>query len=104
MVGPCGEPSSWLAHLPSCCVLLWPVRVQGEGCPWGLFFFFLFLQPHLQHTEVPGIGDESEMPAYATAAATPDQASSVIYATAFRNTESRPGIESASSKTLCGVL
>ena len=41
----------------------------------GIFFFFLiFLGLHLQHTEVPRLGAESElqMPAYATATGMPD--------------------------------
>ena len=40
--------------------------------PSPLLFFFLGL--HLQHTEVPGLGVESEqqLPAYTTATATPD--------------------------------
>ena len=40
----------------------------------NLFFFFLFLQPHLWHMEVPGLGVELEFQllAYTTAMATPD--------------------------------
>ena len=34
--------------------------------------FFFFLGPHLWYMEVPRLGDELELPAYATAAATPD--------------------------------
>ena len=38
------------------------------------FIFILFLQPHLQHLEVPrlGVGLELQLPAYTTATATPD--------------------------------
>ena len=41
------------------------------------FFFFLFLGPHLKHMEVSRLGAELalEMPAYATATATPDPSS-----------------------------
>ena len=37
-------------------------------------FFLLFLGPHVRHMEVPGLGVKSELqlPAYATATATPD--------------------------------
>ena len=37
-------------------------------------FVFCFLGPYLQHTEIPRLGVESEqqLPAYATATATPD--------------------------------
>ena len=37
-----------------------------------LFYFFCFLEPHLQHIEVPRLGVELELqlPAYATATAT----------------------------------
>ena len=45
------------------------------------FFIFAFLQPHLQHIEVPRLGVkvelELQLPAYATAMAT--QHSSLIY-------------------------
>ena len=36
--------------------------------------FFLFLEPRLQHMEVPRLGGESDLwlPAYTTATATPD--------------------------------
>ena len=39
-----------------------------------LSFFFFFLEPHLQHMEVPRLGVDSELqlPAYTTATATPD--------------------------------
>ena len=52
----------------------------GASVLWGKFltldsfYFFFFLRPHLQHMEVPGLGVEWELqlPAYATATATPD--------------------------------
>ena len=39
---------------------------------WVDFFFFVFLQPHLLHMEVPGLGVESELQllAYTIAMAT----------------------------------
>ena len=39
-----------------------------------LFYFFVFLGPHLQHVEVPRLRVQSklQLPAYATATATPD--------------------------------
>ena len=41
-------------------------------------FFFVFLGPHLQHMEVPGLEVESalQLPVYATARAMPDPSSS----------------------------
>ena len=45
----------------------------GEFYP-SLFACFCFLEPHLQHMEVPRLGAESELqlPTYATATATQD--------------------------------
>ena len=70
-----------------------------------LFYFFVFLGPHLQYMEVPRLGVESELqlPAYATATATP------WYATAHGNTRSlthwvRPGNEPGSPQRHHQVL
>ena len=40
----------------------------------SFYFFFVFLRPHLQYTEVPRLGVESELqlPAYATVTAMRD--------------------------------
>ena len=61
--------------------------------------------------ELPRLGVEWELklPAYVTATATLDLATSVIYAIAFGNAGSlthwaRPGIQVAYSRTLCHVL
>ena len=49
-------------------------RKPSVNMKYGLFFFFLFLEPQEQHMEVPGLGVKSDLqlPAYATATATPD--------------------------------
>ena len=56
-------------------------------CGNSNFFFFFLSGPHLQHMEVPGLGDESEqqLPAYAKIIATPDLSHICNYATAFGN-------------------
>ena len=54
------------------------------------FFYFLFLQPHLWHMEVPRLEVELELQllAYAKAAAHQIRAISVTYATACGSTKS----------------
>ena len=49
------------------------IQWRGSG-ELIFFFFFVFLGPHPQHTEVPRLGVESELqlPAYPTATATWD--------------------------------
>ena len=49
-----------------------PGGVSDSGISDPIFPPFFFLGPHLQHTEVPGLGVESELqlPAYTTATAT----------------------------------
>ena len=51
-----------------------PFFVLKEAQVPGAFFFFVFLGPHPRHMLVPRLGVESErlLPAYATAAVTPD--------------------------------
>jgi len=67
-------------------------------------FFFVFPGPHPQHMEVPRLEVklELQLPAYTTATATWDRATSVTYTTAHGNAGSlshwvRPGIKPASS-------
>ena len=57
-------PSSW--DFPSLTETHWlePGAPPGVGVPrWGsfFFFFFAFLGPHLQPTEVPRLGVKSEL-------------------------------------------
>ena len=61
------------------------------------FIFFVFLGPHPWHMEVPTLEAESELLplAYTTAMAMPDGSLTHL---------ARPGIEPASSWTLCRVL
>ena len=61
------------------CLVFWRV--------WGVFLFFCFLGPYVQHMEVPRLGVKSELQllAYATAIVTWDQAMSVTYTTAHGN-------------------
>ena len=75
------------------------------------FFFFGSMGPYVWHMEVPRLGVESELqlPAYATATATPDLATSVICTTAHGNARSltyssRRGIEPMSSWILLGFI
>ena len=69
------EKSHQARDLPghrSLCQLVW--SLLPGFCFFFFFFFFFLLWPHLQHMEVPRLGVESELqlPAYATATATPD--------------------------------
>ena len=50
------------------------VSLEAISFSFLSFFFFVFLGPHLQDVEVPGLGAESELQllAYATATAMPD--------------------------------
>ena len=65
-------------------------------------YTFFFLQLHLQHTEVPTLGVESELQllAYATAIATLDLSCNSWSLTHW----AKPGAEPSSSRTLCWVL
>ena len=57
---------------------------------FGKLFVFLFLKQHLWHMEISGLGFEFELQlwAYATAIATPDQATCLIYTIACGNARS----------------
>ena len=73
--------------------------------------FSLFLGPHPWHMEAPRLGVHSELqlPAYATATATPDQAASGTYTTAQGTAGSsthcvRPAIKPISSWILVGFV
>ena len=64
----CRNTFCWMPLVSLC----FCVCVSGKGL---FFFFFAFLGLHLQHTEVPRLGDQWEQevhPAYATAQATWD--------------------------------
>ena len=74
-------------------------------------FSFSFLRLHLWHREIPRLGVESELQLEPVLQPQQHQigAASAIYAIAYGNTRSlthrtRPGIELASSQTLCQVL
>ena len=76
-----------------------------------LFYFLLFLGPHLRHMEIPRLGFELELQllAYATDTATLIQATSVTHTTAHGNAGSlthwaRPGTEPEFSWILVGFL
>ena len=86
--------------------------LMGQFCTSNsvFSFFFLFLWPHLQHMEVPRLGNWS-----CSHRPTPQpqqcgfQAESATYTTAHSNAGSLthwagPGIEPASSWTLCQIL
>ena len=56
---------------------LWLDILSFTQLPWEFYFIlfiYVFLDLHLQHMEVPGLGVKSELqlPAYSTATATPD--------------------------------
>ena len=74
----CAAPLSGWEPGPMCPPLPSPLKpvCQPPGT-WSIsfvFYFFFFLQPHLEHMEVLRLGVESELqlPAYTTAKATPD--------------------------------
>ena len=75
------------------------------------FFFFFFLQPHLQHMEIPGLGVELRLQLRPTLQAWQHWigASSAAYAAAWGNDgylihRMRPGIEPVFSKRQRRVL
>ena len=65
-----------------------PHRETHNIC-FFFFFFLVFLGLLLWHTEIPGLGVKSklQLPAYATATATPDLTESATYTTAHSNTD-----------------
>ena len=86
-------------------------KQKGSRChhclsliPTSFFFFSVFSGPHLQHTEVPRLGVESELLHWPTSQPQQHriQATPVTYTTAHSNAGSlthgaRPGMEPASS-------
>ena len=72
------EPSEWQSSLAP---ILEKLEVCVEECVlkvfkilnvFRVFFFVCFLGPHWQHMEVPRLGVELQLLAYATATAMPD--------------------------------
>ena len=122
LVGFISAVSQW--ELQDCDLIFPAVRKEllGEVTPprsWsgsvqekpGVSFFFSFLQPHMQHMEVPGPGVESELQlqVYTTATAMPDPSPVCNLHCNLRQHRSlthwaRPGIEPTSSQTLYQVL
>ena len=92
-------------------ILVWRISCTIT-IPMGLILFvYFFLGPHLQHMEVPRLGVESELQllAYTTAMATPVPSDICnlrhsLWPHRILKTLSEPGIDPASSQTLCWVL